>query len=196
MRHWLFHPLIFYPVVALLAALAVGLSLRPQSWPRDPAPASAVAADGPTLVFQGNSFNSPDHEAANQNIYVPRNFWGQPQSLHVAVLPQHAGPPPTERGARILLTPQDAQHLEGRRVTVEVSYNPLPVNVANGLAVSLQGNGPVTWVGRPAEAETGVLRYDLPATSGVNAIGLRALAGGNDQAHGLEITRIRITPHA
>jgi hypothetical protein len=196
MRNWIFHPLIFYPLVALLAVLVIAISLRPQSWPRAPAPTAAAAADGPTLVFQGNSFNAPDVVAADQNIYVPRNFLGQPQSLHIAVLPEHTAPTPAERGARILLTARDAQHLEGRSVTVEVSYNPLPVNAASGLAVSLQGQGPVAWVSRPAEAETGVLRFDLPAARGVNAIGLRAIAQGNEQAHGLEITRIRVTPHA
>jgi hypothetical protein len=36
----------------------------------------------------------------------------------------------------------------------------------------------------------------LPAQSTVNAIGLRAVSTGSDQAYGLEITRIRIIPHA
>lgn len=195
MRHWLFHPVIFYPVIALLAALAIALSLRPQSWPREPAAVAGVV-EGQSLILAGDAFNSPAHDAAQQNIYVPRNFLGQPQALRVAVLPSQAAPAPTERGARILLQQADAQLLNGRRLIVEVSYNPLPVNLASGLAVSVQGDGPVQWVEQNAPEEPGTLRFDLPAASNVNAIGLRALSNGTDQAYGLEITRIRVTPHA
>ena len=58
MRLWLFHPLIFYPVVLGLALLAIGVSLKPQLMPR---PAAAVAGqiDGPTVLLQRDAFNSP-----------------------------------------------------------------------------------------------------------------------------------------
>jgi hypothetical protein len=96
----------------------------------------------------------------------------------------------------LLLTPDDAALLNNRAVIVEVSYNPLPVNPASGLAVSLQGGAPATWVNRAVPPQTATLRFELPAQSDVTAIGLRALSGGVDQNYGLEITRIRVIPRA
>ena len=45
----------------------------------------------------------------------------------------------------------------------------------------------------PEHAAT--LRFELPAQTAVSAIGLRALSDNDDQAYGLEITRVRVTPH-
>ena len=50
MRHWLFHPLIFYPLAALIAVLVIGISIRPQSWPRPASPVAAQEAQG-ALVY-------------------------------------------------------------------------------------------------------------------------------------------------
>ncbi len=194
MRSWLFHPLLFYPLAALLAALVIVVGLKPQSWPREPAPVAAQAANG-ALVFEGEAFNSPS-VGAEQEMFVERDFWGRAQSLHIAQKPGQPPPTPAEQGARILLTEEQAALLEDRPVTVEVSYNPLPVNAAAGLAVSMQGIGPADWVTQAAPPQQGTLRFELPPQMAVNAIGLRALADADDQAYGLEITRIRVTPHA
>jgi hypothetical protein len=193
MRLWLFHPLIFYPLATLLAVAVIALSVKPQNLPRNPAPAAAQIQDG-ALVFAGPSFNSPGG-APNQYLTVMRDFWGNPRALRVAIMPNQPAPAPGERGVRLLLTPADAARLDGRELTVDVSYNPLPVNAASGLAVSLEGAGPSAWVSRPIAPQRSTARFELPALSGVRAIGLRAVNQGGDEAFGLEITRIRITPH-
>jgi hypothetical protein len=195
MRNWLFHPLIFYPLVLLIAAGAIFASLEPQNWMRRPAPTPSQH-HGASLIWSGAAFNSPD-VSSEQYLTVARDLWGNAQSLRIAVIPNAASPAPEEKGVRVLLSADDAQALNGRPVTVEVSYNPLPVNAASGLAISLQGASPTAWVSHDAPSPPqGALRFELPAQTSPQAIGLRVLSGGQDQNYGLEITRIQVTPHA
>ncbi len=193
MRIWFFHPLIFYPLAAVLALLVIAVSVRPQSWPREPAPVAARVDDG-ALIYSRDAFDAPA-PSPDQNMTVVRDFWGQPQNLRIAVLPDQPAPAPAVRGVRILMTPEDAALIESRAVRVEVAYNALPVNAASGLAVSLQGAGPAAWVSQEIQPEPSVARFELPPQRGVNAIGLRALHEGGSQAFGLEITRVRVIPH-
>jgi hypothetical protein len=192
MRHWLFNPWVFYPLTALAAALIIAISLKPQSWPREPAPV-AGAMDGGAIVLEGAAFNAPD-VGAEQELTVRRNILGEAHALSIAQKPGQPPPTPAEQGVRILLTAETAALIDDKPVSVEVSYVPLPVNAASGLAVSLQGIGPAVWVSQPTPPQAAVVRFDLPPQFAVNAIGLRALSDGTDQAYGLEITRIRITP--
>jgi hypothetical protein len=192
MRHWLFHPIIFYPLAAVFAVLVIAISLQPQAWPRDPAPVQAERA-GEWLVIQGAGFNSPEGAAA-QEMTVVRDVLGRAQTLRIAERGGQTPPTPTDNGVRVLLSPEDAAALAGRPLTVEVSYNPLSMNSATALAVSLRGDGPSAWVSQEAPPQPATLRFRLPAQSSVNAIGVRALSDLDDQAYGLEITRIRITP--
>ena len=192
MRHWLFHPLIFYPLAALFAAFVIGVSLKPQAWPRPPAPVAGAVSQN-TLVLEGSAFNTPD-PGAGQHVVVVRDFWGRPQALRVAVLPNQAAPGGSENGVRLLLFPARAAFLQGRPLLVEVRYNPLPINAATGLAVSLRGEGASNWAIQPAPPQSGWLRFELPAHASANAIGLRALSEGADLAYGIEITRIRVLP--
>jgi hypothetical protein len=193
MRNWLFHPLVFYPLAALFAAFVLALSLKPQSWPREPAPVAGELTQG-ALVFRGLAFNSPA-AGDEQNMFVERDFWGRATSLHIAQKAGQPPPTPAQQGVRILLTPEQAALIDNKPVTVEVSYNPIPVNVASGLAVSLRGGTPTSWVSQPAPPQPATLRFELPAQGAVDAIGLRALSNNGDQAYGLEITRVRVTPH-
>jgi hypothetical protein len=193
MRNWLFHPILFYPLALLFAALVTAVSLRPQSWPREPAAAAGELTQG-ALVLRGEAFDSPA-VGPEQELFVVRDFWGRAQALRIAQKPGRAPPTPTEEGARLLLTPEQAALIAGRPVTVEVSYNPIPVNVASGLAVSLRGAGAAAWASQALPPQPGTLRFELPAQSAVSAIGLRALSTQADQAYGREITRVRVTPH-
>lgn len=193
MRNWLFHPLVFYPLAILFAAFVIAVSLKPQSWPREPAPVAGELSEG-SIIFRGAGFNSPA-VGAEQDMMVVRDFWGRPLAMRIAQKPGQPPPTPAEQGARILLTPEQAALIDDRPVTLEVSYNPLPVNVASGLSVSLQGIGPAEWVSQPAPPQPATLRFELPAQFAVNGIGLRALSDGADQSYGLEITRVRVTPH-
>ncbi|WP_395646223.1 hypothetical protein [Terricaulis sp.] len=194
MRNWLFHPLIFYPLAVLLAVVVIAISVKPQAWPRPPAPVAAQHAQG-ALTYAGEGFNAPD-DPPQQHLTVTRDFIGRPLTLRIAVLPNQPSPAPAEKGVLILMTPQDAAAVSDRPVTVEITYNALPVNAANALAISLQGEGDASWVTQPTPPLPGTLRYELPARAGVNAIGLRAISNADDYAYGLEITRIRIIPHA
>jgi hypothetical protein len=192
MRNWLFHPLLFYPLCFLIAAAVIGLSIQPQRWPRQPAPVEGQIVEG-ALVLERDAFNSPD-DPPEQAMTVVRDFWGRPQAIRIAVLPNQPEPTPAEAGVRIELAPNSAEVIGEHPVIVEVSYNPLPYNSASGLAVSLQGIAPAEWVSQPIAPLAGTVRYALPASFAVNAIGLRAITGGTDQAYGVEITRIRIIP--
>jgi hypothetical protein len=194
MRHWLFHPLIFYPLVIVLGLLVVAVSLRPQAWPRDPAPAAAEIA-GSALVYQGEAFATPN-PAPEQVLTVVRDFWGRPHAMRVAVLANQPEPTPAEQGVRIMMTPEDAARVSDRPVIVEVSYNPLPVTTAHGLAVSLQGIGPADWVTQPVAPQQATLRFELPAQMAVNAIGFRVISQAADYSYGVEITRVRVIPRA
>lgn len=194
MRNWLFHPLAFYPLLTLLAALIVGFSLRPQSWPRQPAAVAGVLR-GETLVLERAAFDAPD-AGAEQAMTVKRDFWGRPQSLLIAQLPSQPPPTPAERGAVILLTPERLELIEDKPLLVEVQYLPLPVNAASGLAVSVQGIGPAEWIPQDAPAQPGTLRFELPAQFAATGIGLRALSSGADQNYGLEIVSVRVTPRS
>ncbi len=195
MRHWLFHPLIFYPLALLIAAAAIVVSLRPQSWPREPAP-MAAAQDSGWLVYQGDGFNTP--AAGSEEMTVVRDWFGRPLRLRVAQKPEQAVAPPApeETGTQLLISPEVSAAISDRPVVIEVSYNPLPVNAANQLAISLRSsdNGPSPWVTQTAPPETATLRFTLPARSSVNAIGIRPISNLGDMAYGLEITRIRIMP--
>jgi hypothetical protein len=193
MRSWIMHPLVFYPLAILLAALVIAISLEPQSWPRPPAPVSGERT-GDSLVLERDAFNAPA-VGPDQHVTVVRDFWGRPQTLRIAVEPNAPAPGPQDQGVRILLGRQAAAAIAERAVTVVVSYSPLPVNAASGLAIAVEGAGPPTWVTRQAPPQTGALRFVLPPQTGANAIGLRAIASGEREAFGLEITRILVTPH-
>lgn len=148
---------------------------------------------GEALIIEGSEFDSPD-TSPEQSMFVVRDFWGRPSTLRIAQLPGQPPPTPAEQGVRVLLTPEAAALIDERPVTVEVSYNPLAFNAASGLAVSLQGIGPAEWVSVETPPEPNVVRFNLAPQIAVNAIGLRALSNNSDQAYGLEIKRIRITP--
>jgi len=194
MRSFLFHPLIFYPLTALLAVLVILVSLRPQSFPHAAAPVAGQAVQG-AIVLSGAAFNSPAADPAAQYMTVKRNFLGQAESLRIAQLPGHPAPTPQDHGVRVLLDAAGASAIAGRPMTVEVSYLPSPVNAASSLAVSLQGNTAATWITQPTPPQPGTLRFQLPPQANPDAIGLRAISTATDEAYGLEITRIRLIPH-
>lgn len=192
MRHWLFHPLLFYPVVFALAALVIVLSVQPQALPRTPA-ATAGEVQGPALVLQGDAFNAPE-DPPEQYVTVVRDLWGRPQSLRIATLENEPAPQASERGVFLALDPAAAALISGKRLNVEIAYRPLPVNAAPELAVSVQGAAPTRWVTRPIPPLSGNVSYTLPAQPNVRGIGLRPLIGGAGMTFGVEIVSIRITP--
>jgi len=190
MRAWFFHPLFFYPVVAILALVLVAISLRPQAWPRPAETVAGEIADG-GLTIAGEAFTAPEADP-EQRMTVVRDDWGRAESLRIAVLPNQGEPAASDRGVRILLETGAAAAISGGPVTVEVTYNPLPVNAATGLAVSVQGADATSWSAQPLPPQPGTVHFQLPGTADVRAIGLRAISDGQNEAYGLEITRIRV----
>lgn len=195
MRHWLFHPLIFYPLIILIAGLAIVASMEPQNWPRTPAPVAAQRA-GHSLIWAGEGFNSPQL-APEQRLTIERDLMGRAKDIHLAVLPDLGAARADETGLQLLLTPEDAAMLRNRRVTVQISYQPLPVNAASGLAVSLQGGRTSIWVTKDAPSPPqGTLNYELPPQATPTAIALRVISTTSGEAYGLEITKVQLTPHS
>jgi hypothetical protein len=192
MRSWLFHPLIFYPLALAVAAAAILFSLRPQALPREPA-AVAGRVEGETLVLERAAFDAPE-DPPEQHVTIVRDFWGAPQSLRIAVLPGQNDPTAGESGVFIGLDPASAALISGKPLSVDVTYRPLSVNAASQLAISVQGSQPTRWVGRPIPPLADAANFTLPRARDVRGIGLRAIGGGADQAYGVEIVSIRITP--
>lgn len=192
MRHWIFHPLLFYPLVLIVAGGVILFSLRPLDWITEPRPQAGEIIEG-AIVLRGDAFDAPDG-SPDQVFNVNRNAFGQAQSLAIAVLPNMPAPTPAERGVRVLLTPETGAVLDNKPTTITIAYRPLPVNNATSLAVSLQGIGPAEWVIQPLTEQAGVLRFDLPAQFALEAIGLRAISSETDQNYGVEILEIRATP--
>lgn len=187
-------PIVFYPLALLVAGLVILFGIEPQRWPREPRPV-AGAVQEQALVLGPTAFDAPS-ASPEQQVTVIRDFWGRPLSLRIAVLPNQPNPTPAERGVRILLTPEAAAMIADRPVVAEVSYNPLSINAASGLAVSLQGIAPAEWVTEDMAAQPGVLRFTLPPQMAVDAIGFRAISANTDQAYGLEITNVRLLPQS
>lgn len=194
MRTWLFHPLIFYPLVLIAAAAVILLSLQPQNWPR-PAEAVAGQVEGQTLVLAGAAFNAPTDPPA-QDITVVRDALGRAQSLRVATLADLGAPIPAEPGVVIELTPDANAYLAGKPLDVEISYRPLSVNASPELAIGLAGRSSMNWVTRPIPPLSGSVRYQIPAQPTVTGIALRPLLAGPEMTFGVEIVSIRITPQA
>lgn len=186
------HPILFYPLALLAAALIIFIGVQPQRWPRPPAPVSGDATDN-GLMLSGAALGTPA-PGPRQSMNVTRDFLGRAQSLSIAVPPEQPSPGPSDTGVRILLAPGAAARIENRPTLVEVAYEPLPFNGAEALAVSLQGDAPPYWATQPLTEEPGRLQFELPPQTSISAIGLRAIAAPPDIAFGVTILEVRVVP--
>lgn len=173
-------------VLVLLLAGAAFIVLAPRFLDYHAKPV-AGAIDGETLVLEGPALATPD-PSPEQTYRFADNV------LELTVLADQPAPTPAERGVRILLTPERVTHINDRAVVVEVQYRAPATGAASGLATSLQGIGPSEWIDQPISAGEGVARYELPAQSAVDGLGLRALSETPGQTGALTVTRIRISP--
>ena len=194
MRSWLFHPVIFYPLAAILAAGAILISLQPQAWPRPPAAVEGRTDQG-VVVLDGEALGAPTGDRA-QSYRVVRDFLGRGEALRIAQLPGQPPPAGSDAGVQIAFAPTLAAALANRPVQVEVTYRPLPVNAASALAVRMTGESQGLWVTRTTPPQAARVRFELPAQASIDGLGLRAISSGTDQSYGLEIIRIRIRPLA
>jgi hypothetical protein len=177
-----------FPYIYVLMLIGLGLisvvTLRVLDPPAQPVPGVLT---GEALVLEGQALG-----AAGSSPEQTHSFTNG--GLKIRVAPNQPAPTPAERGVRILLTPDRAEHINDQSVIIEVRYSAPARAAATGLAVSLQGIGPADWDMQPIGAREGVARFALPAQFAVNAIGLRALSDAPNQSGALTITQIRITP--
>lgn len=192
MRHWVFHPLIFYPLALLIASAVILFSFDPLSWRSGPTMQAGRIEQG-AIILEGGAFDAPA-SSPEQVVQVRREGFGRAAALRIAVRPNQPPPAPSETGARVLLTPESAALIENRPVEMRLAYVSLPTNAAAGLAVSLQGARPADWVATDLPVGEGELSFALPAQSAVSAIGLRAIGGNDPFNSGVEILRIELRP--
>ncbi len=189
MRLPLFHPLLYYPALAALAALAVMLSLRP-SWPIQTLPAQAAVREGPALDYSGAQLAAVV-PGGHHVIYVPRDSQGLPTALRLARRMEAAGEDAT--GAVLAFTSDDAAAFVGASVSVDIVYRPLRINSAEGVSVRFAGAN--DWVSAPLEPRESQAGFVLPApATPPSGLEIRIDSTRPDYAYGVEILAIRLTP--
>jgi hypothetical protein len=189
MRSPLFHPLLFYPLLAGLAALAALISLRP-AWPSQALPAQAAVREGQAYDFGARELAAVS-PGAGHDQYVPRDAQGLAQSLRLARRMDSVGQDPP--GALLIFTPSDAAAFTGASVAVDIVYRPLRINSAEGLSVRFAGS--TEWVSAPLEPREGRAGFVLAAPpSAPTGLEVRVDSTRNDYAYGVEILAIRLLP--
>lgn len=191
MRNWLFRPLVFYPLLALVAAAIVLASLRPDLAPA-PAAAAAGRIEAHALILQGEALTRPEI-GPGFVAHVRRDAIGRPEALRIAVAPGRGAPRAGEEGVRILLSPDETARLGAGPYMVEVDVRPVAITMAQRLAVNLQDQaGATAWEGADVDPEGALLHFALPANGPVTAIGLRPVTDNRDYNYGFEIASVRL----
>jgi hypothetical protein len=194
MKSLLFNRMIFYPLLALAAALLITLSLRPE-WP--PQPRISVAAErvGDALVFGVEALRQIDPGAEHVS-HIARDEAGRPSGLRLArTMAALAGPNPDDPGASLALTAPDQDALAGRPVVIEIFYRPVAVSQADALAVGLDDGTTTLWADAPLAPHEGMLRLLLPAQAAPpQRLALRLQSARSDYNFGVELVEVRITP--
>jgi hypothetical protein len=185
----------FYPVATLIAAGLIVASLGGGAFESPPTAQTAERAEG-ALVYGPRALAHGATADFAHVIHVRRGDGWTPDALRIAVLPDRGAPSPAESGVRILIADVDGQALAGRPVEVTLDTRSLTVTQGTELAVSLQNDGPITWVTQPLPRDGGVLTYVLPATEGrpPQALGLWAIAAKSDYNYGTEILSATLRP--
>ena len=194
MRHWLFHPIIFFPLACVFAVAMILFGFGPRAFDRPVTPQSG-RVEGSSVVLAGDALASPQG-APEQVFQVDSVYLRANRSLRVAVRPNLGPPAPEEAGIRVLLTPATAARLVNRPMRVDVSYRAIPISAASALAVRLDGDTLQPWaINALSLDQPGVVRFDLPAQAHINAFAIRAISDNNtDFNYGVEITQVRLTP--
>jgi hypothetical protein len=191
---WWSKPILIYPVMASLAALAVLASLQP-AWPvKQPIPRSGVI-EGDRIILQGDDLEVvvPD---SRQRFFAARNEQGAVVGLRVAVLPNQGEPTPEEQGLVLPLTTATLERLQDRTVAVRVEIRSIPVNLGYKLALSMVGANPPSWVSATFEPVEQTLEFTLPPQhfAGEGGVGIRMVSTQDAYAYGVEIASIELTP--
>jgi hypothetical protein len=188
MRALLFRPFIFYPVLAILAALAVMVSLRP-AWPTSPlAPAPAVRA-GSAFDFGAAALAAAYPGSAHVGHIVRDG--DRPTAMRFARRAASVGQ--DSPGAVLTLLPNDAAAFAGRPTAAEIRFRPLPITTAEGL--SLRWAGDQAWVSVPVQPGEDRAAFVLPPpASAPTGLEIRIDSTKADYDYGLELVWVRLIP--
>lgn len=189
--------IMFYIVVALVAAVMIWISLGPgASAPPVTRQGGQQMADH--VLFDARALAHADRRGPEHVSYIAHEETGGAfLGLRLAVKADMGPPTPAETGVRLMLDPGVAQTIAERGARVEVDINPIGVTTAKGLALSLQYVGAVEWVSQDLQPIAQTVTYDLPPSfvGGLpEAIGFRAISENNDYAYGWEIRALRLRP--
>jgi hypothetical protein len=186
----------FYPLIVLIAAGLVSVSLGGEAFIQAATPQHAAARTGAELVYGPHELARGSRMDADHVRYVVRDFGVSARAVRLAVRPGTPAPTPQSTGVMLLLDPAETAPLSGKPVRVVLALRRFSVTAAGGIAVSLQNGGPVQWVIVPLPTVNGDVTVDLPPLDGApaTALGLRMLSDIQDYNHGAEITRITLKP--
>lgn len=185
----------FYPLLFIVAAALILVSLGADAFDRDGTPQKAQR-DGETFIY-GPAQLADGIDPMNGHLrHVVRDFGVKARAVRVGVEPGRGQPAPELTGALFQIDPADAAALSGRPLRAEVTFRRISVTTAQGLAIGLQNGGPVYWTGGPLPLENGVMAFDLPALSGPppKGLGIWVMSDKTDYNYGVEITRITLKP--
>lgn len=185
----------FYPLLAIVAAALIFVSLGADAFDRDGAPQKGVR-EGDAFIY-GPAALAGGVDPMNGHLrHVVRDFGVSARAVRIGVQPGRGQPAPNATGALLQIDPADAAALAGRPVRVEITFRRISVTTAQGLATSLQNGGPVFWSGGPIPQENGVMAFDLPAQPGgpLKGLGIWVISDKTDYNYGVEITRVMLKP--
>lgn len=185
----------FYPLLALVAAALIIVSLGADAFDRDGSPQRGQR-DGEAFIY-GPAQLADGIDPTNGHLrHVVRDFGVSPRAVRIGVEPGRGQPAPDSVGALFQIDPADAAAFAGKPVRVEITFRRISITTAQGLATSLQNGGPAFWSGGPLPAENGVMAFDLPALDGAppKGLGIWVISDKSDYNYGVEITRVSMKP--
>jgi len=185
----------FYPLLVIVAAALIVLSLGADAFNRDGTPQKGVS-EGDAFIY-GPAALARGIDPMNGHLrHVVREFGFSARAVRVGVEPGRGQPTPDAAGALLQIDPMDAAALAGRPVRVEITFRRISGTTAQGLATSLQNGAPAVWSSNPLPGENGVMAFDLPALSGAppKGLGIWVISDKTDFNYGVEITRVMLKP--
>lgn len=183
----MFRDWIFYPLVAIAAAILIALSFGETLRPTPPGPVAGLAAKD-ALVFPADMLKSVDPGAAATHVVREGT---KTIGLRIAT-PVGGAAPVLAAAARVRLDPSAAARLSQRPLVVELLTRPIPLATAPEIAVGLISNGTVQWSRQTLSTDPALAAFAFPATSGVDGIAIYPINPSPDRVLGVEIGEIRV----
>jgi hypothetical protein len=181
----------FYPLILVLAAALVALSLGITTVSQPPQPQPATRKDG-ALVYGPHQLARGTRIDATHVRYIVRDLGLSASAVRLAVRPGTAIPADGDSAAALLLAPGDTEALVGRPVRVEIAHRRFSISAAGALALRFD-NGP--WTITPLPPQSGPLTVTLPAPSTApRELGIRMVTDQQDMNYGAEFNRIVLRP--